>query len=465
VLTGIGVPVTVFAQHCPTPVLAFAVQHLGAAAGVMVTASHNPARDNGYKVYLGPGSGLDYLGSQIVPPVDGRIATLMNAVGSVADLPLGDDWVTVDESVVLAYISRTAATVTNPPREQLTVVHTAMHGIGTLPFREAASLAGFTKIHEVTEQSAPDPDFPTVAFPNPEEPGAMDLAFAHAMAIHADVIIAHDPDADRCAVALPEARACVERTSEHAKFAGANATQPAQQWQRLSGDDVGLLLGWWRLEQHRLGIRPLSDNAVFGSSVVSGSLLSRLCASRGVPHVRTLTGFKWLARVPNFAYGYEEALGYCVDPDAVHDKDGISASLAVLDCLTHLHTMGTTATELLAKLRDDLGGGVTHNISVTIGSPAAATAILRTCLQSPPHSIAGFSVIAVDDMNQGIDDLPPTSGVRWRLSASPQTPWRVIVRPSGTEPKVKCYAEAATAEDAESIAQACQQVIKDAEAG
>ena len=467
VLTGVGIPVAAFPHHCPTPMLAFAVQHLAAAAGVMVTASHNPARDNGYKVYLGPGSGLDYTGSQIVSPVDLRIAELMQTVGSVADLALGDDWVTLDDEIAHAYVTRAARTVSGSAERSLRVVHTAMHGVGAEPFRAAAALAGFTDIADVAQQALPNPDFPTVAFPNPEEPGALDLAFAHAAALNVDVIIAHDPDADRCAVALPvrvehvtHADSGVEHKAHSAQASGITSTQG---WERLSGDDVGLLLGWWRLEQNRLATKPLPSGAVFGSSIVSGSLLQRLCTRRGVPHVRTLTGFKWLARIPNFAYGYEEALGYCVDPEAVHDKDGISAALVLMECLAHLKSERRTAHDIINELRDELGGGATHNISVNISTATAASGIMQTLLHHPPSHVAGCTVIGADDMNEGIDGLPPTSGVRWRLSDNSETPWRIIIRPSGTEPKIKCYVEVATAAQAESVAKACTTIISAAE--
>lgn len=469
VLTGVGIPVAVLPHHCPTPMLAFAVQHLAAAAGVMVTASHNPAHDNGYKVYLGPGCGLDYLGSQIVPPADIRIAALMQQVRSVADLPLGDEWVTLDDEIAQAYVARAAHTVSGSTERSLRIVHTAMHGVGAQPFRAAADIAGFTDITEVAQQALPNPDFPTVAFPNPEEVRALDLAFAQAAALDADVIIAHDPDADRCAVALPvpvEHRMLPESgAAQDANHAEVTAVAPksANHWERLSGDDVGLLLGWWRLEQHRLGTKPLPRDARFGSSIVSGSLLERLCKCRGIPHVRTLTGFKWLARIPNFAYGYEEALGYCVDPDAVHDKDGISAALVLMECLAFLKSEHRTAQDIIHELRDELGGGVTHNISVNIGTASAAPKIIRALLDHPPSHIAGYRVIGTDDMNSGIDGLPPTSGIRWRLSDKPETPWRIIIRPSGTEPKVKCYVEVSTATQAERVAKECATIIANAE--
>ncbi|NDB18760.1 MAG: phospho-sugar mutase, partial [Actinobacteria bacterium] len=301
VLSGQGIPVMVLPRPLPTPVLAYAVRALDAAAGVMVTASHNPAADNGYKVYLGARSGLPYEGSQLVPPADQQIAERFRAIPAVAGLPRGQEWVTLDDDIVSDYLQTCVATTHPSTARAIRVVHTAMHGVGAECFLAAAAAAGFHDVHSVPAQAQPDPDFPTVEFPNPEEPGALDLAYAHAQQVGADLVIAHDPDADRCAVAV----------CDHG------------QWRRVSGDDIGLLLGWWRIEQHTRGWRALPDNAAFASSIVSGSALSLLCARHGIRHVRTLTGFKWLAQVPNLAYGYEEALGYCVDPDNVRDKDGI----------------------------------------------------------------------------------------------------------------------------------------------
>lgn len=468
VLSGAGVPVAVMPEHCPTPVLAFAVAHLAAAAGVMVTASHNPAADNGYKVYLGPGSGLDYRGSQIVPPVDARIAQLISAIDCVRELPRGDEWLTLNESVTNAYREHTVAVVTSSGPRDLCIVHTAMHGVGTSMFRSTTEAVGFLDVHEVAEQALPNPDFPTVAFPNPEEPGALDLAFAYAQSLAADVVIAHDPDADRCAVALPVAPP-VDSAVSQATMALTNTEQrnrekaPAPDncvtWKRLSGDDVGLLLGWWRIAQARTGTRPLPEDAVFASSIVSGSLLERLCQREGITHERTLTGFKWLARISNLTYGYEEALGYCVNPESVRDKDGISASLSVLECIAHLKQQGVTAWALLAQLRDELGGAVTHNEAFATRDAATASAIMTELTSAPPTHLAGIAIVGVDDLATGVDGLPPTTGLRWRLASSDDAPSRVIIRPSGTEAKLKCYVEAATEERAHAVAADCGRLI------
>ncbi|HEX3004382.1 MAG TPA: phospho-sugar mutase, partial [Angustibacter sp.] len=280
----------------PTPVLAFAIRHVGADAGVMVTASHNPPQDNGYKVYLGDGS-------QIVPPADAEIAAQIARVEAVADVPRADDgWHVLGDDVLDAYLGAAARVVADDAPRDLDVVHTPLHGVGRDVLVAAMQRAGFAAPYVVPSQGEPDPDFPTVAFPNPEEPGAIDAALDAARERGADVVLANDPDADRCAVAVPD---------------------PAAQggWRMLRGDEVGVLLGAFLIE------RGVPDDAVMACSIVSSRQLAAVCAAHGVEHRETLTGFKWISRVPGLRYGYEEALGYCVDPAAVRDKDGVSASL------------------------------------------------------------------------------------------------------------------------------------------
>lgn len=415
VLSGLGIPVMALPRALPTPVLAYAVRALDAAAGVMITASHNPASDNGYKVYLGARSGLPYCGSQLVPPHDEQIAAGFSRISQVCSLTLGDEWVTLDDDIVVDYLTA-CRTVTHPggPRD-VRVVHTALHGVAAELFLAAAAAAGFHDVASVAAQQRPDPDFPTVAFPNPEEPGALDLALAEAVNAHADLVVAHDPDADRCAVAVPTDRG----------------------WHRLSGDDVGLLLGWWRLEQHNLGWRPLPVDAVFAASLVSGSALALLCGARAVPHVRTLTGFKWLARVPHLAFAYEEALGYCVDPQSVGDKDGISAALAVMECAAHLKGRGISVPAHIDALRRELGAPVTCQETYPLTDAAATRGLLAALRGAARESLGGVPVTSVDDLERGVDGLPPTTGIRLRLADGS----RVIIRPSGTEPKIKAYLE------------------------
>ena len=281
----------------PTPLLAFAVQHLGAAAGVMVTASHNPPQDNGYKVYAGDGA-------QIVTPMDREIEAAIRAVGPTSRVPLDASGVRVlDDAVEAAYVAAVTALVGDDSPRELRIVHTALHGVGSATLRTVFERVGFTDLIAVPEQERPDPDFPTVAFPNPEEPGALDLALALAHERDADLVIANDPDADRCAVAVP---------------------QPGGGWRMLRGDELGVLLGDVLL---RRGVR-----GTYATTIVSSSLLGRLAAGRGAGYAETLTGFKWISRAaPDLVYGYEEALGYAVAPDLVRDKDGISAALLVAE--------------------------------------------------------------------------------------------------------------------------------------
>ncbi|MEE1927890.1 phospho-sugar mutase [Streptomyces sp. TRM 70351] len=410
VMTGAGLRAALLPRPLPTPVLAFAVRRLGAVAGVTVTASHNPPRDNGYKVYLGDGS-------QIVPPADARIAALIAAVGPLAGVPRPEaGWEVLGEEIVDAYLERAASVVAPGGPRDVRVVHTALHGVGGATVAAAFERAGFPVPVPVPEQAAPDPDFPTVAFPNPEEPGAMDLAFATARRAagdaSVDLVIANDPDADRCAVAVP-----------------APGTDAG--WRMLHGDEVGALLA---VHLVRKGAR-----GTLAESVVSSTLLGRIAAAAGLPHAETLTGFKWIARVPGLRYGYEEALGYCVDPDGVRDKDGVTAALAVAELAATLKSEGRTLTGLLDDLAVAHGLHATGQLSVRVedlGLIADAMERLRT---RPPAALAGLTVARADDLADGSADLPPTDGLRYLLTGAADA--RVIVRPSGTEPKLKCYLE------------------------
>ncbi|MEO5661905.1 MAG: phospho-sugar mutase, partial [Nocardioides sp.] len=310
VMTGAGLKALVMPRPLPTPLLAFAIRELGCAAGVMVTASHNPPQDNGYKVYLGDGS-------QIVPPSDTEIADRIAAVGAMADVPRGNGGTTVPEEIVDRYLDRVASLAGDGPRD-LTIVYTPLHGVGGDSVIQVLETAGFSAPHVVAQQEEPDPEFPTVAFPNPEEPGAMDLAMALAAEKNADIVVANDPDADRCAVAVP---------------GGPHG------WRMLRGDEVGALLG-----HHLLG---LGREGTYANSIVSSSLLGKMAAAAGQPHEETLTGFKWISRAPGLAFGYEEALGYCVDPDHVKDKDGVSALLMVCEMAAAAKAEGRGLDDLL----------------------------------------------------------------------------------------------------------------------
>ncbi len=399
IMTGAGLKALVMPRTLPTPLLAYAIRELGCAAGVMVTASHNPPQDNGYKVYLGDGS-------QIVSPADGEIAERIAAVGAIADLPRGSVGKVVGEDIVDNYLDTTASLAEDGPRD-LKIVYTPLHGVGGTTVAQVLETAGFDAPDIVEEQEHPDPDFPTVSFPNPEEPGAMDLAMALAARTHADIVVANDPDADRCAVALP---------GPHG-------------WQMLRGDEVGALIAHHLLASGRTG--------VYAASIVSSSLLAAMAAAHGQPYAETLTGFKWIGRVPGLAFGYEEALGYCVDPDQVRDKDGISALMVVCDLAAREKAAGRSLRDVLDDLARAHGLHATDQLSVRMQDLAAIPAVVDRLRQAPPTSLGGLAVVHVDDLAKGSADLPPTNGLRFRLAEGA----RVVVRPSGTEPKIKCYLE------------------------
>ncbi|MFD7277678.1 phospho-sugar mutase [Streptomyces sp. NPDC059862] len=400
VMTGAGLRAAVLPRPLPTPVLAFAIRHLGAVAGVEVTASHNPPRDNGYKVYLGDGS-------QIVPPADTEIAAEIAAVRSLHDVPRPTaGWETLDDGVLDAYLARTDAVLAPGSPRTARTVYTAMHGVGKDTLLAAFARAGFPEPVLVAEQADPDPDFPTVAFPNPEEPGAMDLAFAKARETEPDLIIANDPDADRCAAAVKD---------------GAD-------WRMLRGDEVGALLAAHLVSRGVQG--------TFAESIVSSSLLGRIAEKAGLPYEETLTGFKWIARVEGLRYGYEEALGYCVDPDGVRDKDGITAALLITELASQLKAENRTLLDLLDDLAVEHGLHATDQLSVRVEDLSVIANAMRRLREQPPTHLAGLAITKAEDLTQGTEKLPPTDGLRYALDGA-----RVIVRPSGTEPKLKCYLE------------------------
>ncbi|NGO68902.1 phospho-sugar mutase [Streptomyces boncukensis] len=421
VMTGAGLRAALLPEPLPTPVLAFAIRHLGAAAGIMVTASHNPPRDNGYKVYLGWGSPqLEELGggTQIVPPADAEIAAEIAAVGPLTGVPRPDSgWEVLGEDLLDAYLARTGAVLTEGSPRDVRVVHTALHGVGTRTVRLAFERAGFPAPVPVPGQAEPDPDFPTVAFPNPEEPGAMDLAFATARETAPDVVIANDPDADRCAVAVPD-------------------PQAAAGWRMLRGDQVGALLATHLVHKRARG--------TFATTIVSSSLLSRIARAAGLPYAETLTGFKWLARVDGLRYAYEEALGYAVDPDGVRDKDGVTAALLVAELAAELRRAGRTLTDLLDDLDTEYGVHATDQLSVRVDDLSLIAAAMVRLREKPPEQLAGLAVERAEDLAAGSAGLPPTDGLRYVLAGDAErgvAGGRVVVRPSGTEPKLKCYLE------------------------
>jgi phosphomannomutase len=405
VMTGAGLRASVLPRPLPTPVLAFAIRHLGVDAGVMVTASHNPPQDNGYKVYLGDGS-------QIVPPADAEISAAIAAVGPLAGVPRGDDWETLGDDVLDAYLDRVASLVDPASPRDLRIVYTPLHGVGRDVVLAAFERAGFSSLTVVTEQGDPDPEFRTVAFPNPEEPGAIDLALAAAVEHRADVVLANDPDADRCAVAV----------ADQAADGG---------WRMLRGDEVGALLA------AHLVRRDPSISGTFAASIVSSSLLGRIAAAHGLAYRETLTGFKWISRVEGLRFGYEEALGYCVDPAGVRDKDGISAALLMAELAATLKSEGRSLLDLLDDLAREHGLHATDQLSVRVDDLALIEDAMARLRAEPPTVLGGRAVERAEDLAQGSDDLPPTDGLRYTLADG----GRVVVRPSGTEPKLKAYLE------------------------
>ena len=410
VMVGAGLNAVLLPRPLPTPVLAYAIRSLGCVAGVMVTASHNPHQDNGYKVFLGDGS-------QIVPPADEEISAEIDAVGPLDGVRREAGWTRLGDEVVEAYLADVGGLVDPDGPRDLVTVYTPLHGVGGRTVATVMERAGFPAPHVAAAQAEPDPDFPTVAFPNPEEPGAMDLAMALAAEVGADVVVANDPDADRCAVAVPHPHG----------------------WRMLRGDEVGVLLGDFLLRNGAEG--------VYANSIVSSSLLGALAAAHGQPHQETLTGFKWIARVEGLAFGYEEALGYCVAPGLVRDKDGVSALLLVVELAAQLKAEGRSLTDRLDDIVREHGLYATDQLSVRVtdlGLIAAAMERLRT---APPTTLGGLHVEQVDDLAEGSAHLPPTEGLRFRLADRA----RVLVRPSGTEPKIKCYLEVVVPVDVDEV--------------
>ena len=409
VFAGAGMEVFVLPRPMATPVLAYATTALGAHVGIMVTASHNPPQDNGYKVYLGGVvDGVRYAGSQIVPPADIQIAAEIAKINHLAPKKTG--WTVLNDDVFNRYVAATAALARS--KNPLKVVYSAMHGVGSESIEAVFKAAGFSEIHFVLEQKLPDPAFPTVAFPNPEEPGAIDLSLALARKIDADIVIANDPDADRCAAAIND---------------------PATGWRMLRGDEVGAILGHYISTT----MKDSTNGKAFGNSIVSSSILKKIADKHGIEFHETLTGFKWLAKIPNLRFGYEEALGYAVDALSVNDKDGISAALMIAQCAGELKAEGRTMADYLDEIWSTYGFHATEQISIRVNSIAQVDTLLARLRKNPPQSIGGFALTQADDLERPTDGLPPTNGLRYWFGPN----LRVIIRPSGTEAKMKCYIE------------------------
>jgi phosphomannomutase len=401
IMAGAGFETLLSSGPLPTPVVAFGIRHFGCVAAVVVTASHNPPQDNGYKVYLGDGS-------QIVPPADAEIADRIEEITKheLADVPRSEGYRILGDELISGYLDRVARLVPPEAPRELTWAYTPLHGVGGEMVAEAVARAGFPAPAVVGAQADPDPDFPTVSFPNPEEPGAIDLALALGQEQGADLVVANDPDADRCAV----------------------ATQIEGTWRMLRGDELGALLGHDAL---RRGVQ-----GTYACSVVSSTLLETMARAHRQPFVTTLTGFKWIGRVPGLAFGYEEAIGYCVDPAAVPDKDGISALVTVLGLAARLRTDGRTLADRLDEIERAYGVHSTGQWAVRVDDLTVITDAIARLRAQPPTHLAGEPV-EVTDLALGSPDLPPTDAILLAGAAV-----RVVVRPSGTEPKLKCYLQA-----------------------
>jgi len=425
IFSGAGMKVFVLPRALPTPVLAFATKELGCDVGVMVTASHNPAQDNGYKVYLGGiVDGINYNASQIVSPTDSSIAQEIAAITSLKSVPRSNTWIVLDEEVIEKYIHRTARLAKNPG--DLKIVYTAMHGVGTETVQRVFHSSGFASLILVDAQAKPDPDFPTVAFPNPEEPGAIDLALETARTFDADLVIANDPDADRCAAAIKDLRG---------------------QWRMLRGDELGVIFGE--------AIARTVKKGTFANSIVSSSALKKIADHYSLDFKETLTGFKWLAKIENLTFGYEEAIGYCVDSKTVNDKDGISAALYLAQIASDLAQEKKTLQDLLNDVWRRDGFHATEQISIRFTDLSKIDLILADLRANAPKEIAGLLVESIDDLAKPSNDLPPTEGIRiWLVGGI-----RVIIRPSGTEPKMKCYIEVIAAD--EKAAQSQLEILRE----
>ncbi len=412
IFTAAGLETFLLPSELPTPVLAYAVRALQCEVGVMVTASHNPPEDNGYKVYLG-GRAVEETarGVQIVSPHEASIAT---HIAAAEHIELAEDgWSVLPASIEDDYVSSVVALADREAyfARELSIVLTPMHGVGGRTAQNVLSSAGFGRVHVVPEQADPDPTFPTVEFPNPEEPGALDLALAAAAEQDADLVLANDPDADRMAAA---------------------AKDPATgEWRMLRGDETGALLGLHLAERLAEGA-----SAIFANSIVSSRLLSRIAGSAGIKHVQTLTGFKWISRVPGLRYGYEEALGYCVAPELVRDKDGLSAGLLLAEFAAACKAEGKTLFDVLDELALVHGLHMSDQLSVRVGSLGLLGTMMNRLREAPPSSFAGAPVDVAEDLSEGVN-LPPTDGLLYLTRDNT----RVIIRPSGTEPKLKCYLE------------------------
>ena len=414
ILAGLGLRAILLPRLLPTPLVAFGVRHLNTSAGIMVTASHNPPNDNGYKVYLGDADE----GSQIVSPVDAEIAEHITRVAdtlTVPELARSTEYDIAPESVIDAYVEATAV-VSRTPDAQPLVVYTAMHGVGWETLSAVLARAGYQRPITVGAQLYPDAAFPTVSFPNPEEPGAMDLAFQTAREARATLILANDPDADRLAVAIPD--------------------DSAEGFRRLTGNEIGALLGWRAAAQAAAALPEGEElSGTLACSIVSTPALSAIAAHYGLTFADTLTGFKWVSRAPGLIFGFEEALGYLVNPETIRDKDGISAALAFLELASDLASENLTIADKLQQLSETFGHFSSGQISIRVTDLSRISELMAQLRNNPPHAIGGIAVTRTEDLAEGTDELPASDVLRYSLEDGS----RIMVRPSGTEPKLKVY--------------------------
>jgi phosphomannomutase len=417
IFAGFGIRAFLFPELAATPLVAYAVRNLGASAGVMVTASHNPPGDNGYKVY-------DFSGSQIISPMDLEIAKHIDEFarsGSVAALTRSESFVEVPTSVRAGYLQSVSGLLNkHSERKSIKIVYSAMHGVGASFIQDIFKLSGLAEPTQVLSQQQPDGKFPTVSFPNPEEPGAMDASLATAEDQQADLVLVNDPDADRLAVAFKKADGG---------------------YQQLTGDQLGLILG----EEMASRASREGRTGSLACSIVSSSALSKVAEHYGFGFEQTLTGFKWVSRVSNLIFGYEEALGYCVDWSQVRDKDGLSAALIVADIASALANQGYNLGDQLDKLMQRYGYFATGQISIRVTDLNVISDLMKKLRTNPPAQIAGVDAV-FEDMNKGSGSLPATDALRFKL----QDGRTVIVRPSGTEAKLKCYLQAVSDNEAQS---------------
>ncbi|MDU4465202.1 phospho-sugar mutase [Haemophilus parahaemolyticus] len=407
IMAGAGIKAYLLPRKLPTPVLAYAIQYFDTTAGVMVTASHNPPEDNGYKVYLGKANG----GGQIVSPADKEIAALIDkvAAGNIADLPRSQNFTVLSDEIVDAYIAKTASLAKEPACD-INYVYTAMHGVGYEVLSKTLAKAGLPQPHVVAEQVWPDGTFPTVNFPNPEEKGALDLAIEVAKKHNAEFIIANDPDADRLAVALPDAEG---------------------NWKPLHGNVIGCYLGWYLAKQYHAQ----GKKGVLACSLVSSPALAEIAKKYGFDSEETLTGFKYIGKVNGLLFGFEEALGYLVDPDKVRDKDGISAAIVFLDLVRSLKKEGKTLADYAADFTKEFGAYVSGQISIRVSDLSEIGKLMSALRNNPPAEVGGFKVATFLDHTK-------TDRQSDILVFVLENGSRLIARPSGTEPKIKFYLDA-----------------------